>query len=262
MRRLLFAALLCLPVTVAQDAVPTDPLRLAELLIGEGDAVTFYPDALPPDVTLPLPDDARLQGSITIGSEQAEIVLEVDVDGPNWFDDSTRRVGETLGANGWRGYDTYGPTVFAVAGQHRDRVLNEYCSPDGTQSASLEPSRLSSRTSLVIVRLYDFCGDDQDMGLPLPNLILPQGVDLGGSGMSGGSDGFVVTARFDTGLAPQNIFGNLARQLTTQQWQVEKSEQMTDGLRAAVTVEHNGFVWQGTLTVAETRAVLEVARAR
>ena len=91
---------------------------MAELLIGEGDAVTFYPDALPPDVTLLLPDDARLQGSVTIGSEQVKIVLEVDVDGLNWFDDSARRVGETLGANGWRGYDTYGPTVFAVAGQH------------------------------------------------------------------------------------------------------------------------------------------------
>ena len=115
MKRFALFTLLCLlPCVAAQESSPALSAEdLAALILGEGKEVTFLPGQLPETLTLPLPKNARLLGSATVGADEFVIALELEA---RWAE-SQNIINRTLRTAGWRGYSPFSPEVFQEAGQ-------------------------------------------------------------------------------------------------------------------------------------------------
>ncbi len=273
-RRLLFTLLCSLAWVFAQET-PVSVERLAELLLGEGEAVTFLPEQLPDSLNLPLPAEARVLGSATIGEDRAVAALEVQGN----REASLQRFEDAFLAAGWRGYDPFaGPKVFQASGNERE-PLTDFCSPDRSSEVYFETDTLAEGALLVLVNVNPYCNDAEGISLPLPSLTFPAGVLSYGGGLSQSGTSFQANASFGTRLSAAELFGHFAEQLKAQGWRVAEKEQteevepevaltdeegnpvpLTAARQAEVTLEAESGRWQGLLTVTGAQAVLQVSR--
>ena len=267
MKRPLLILLCSLLWASAQESTPSVE-RLAELLLGEGEAVVFSPGQLPDDLSLPLPDAARVLGSATIGEDRFIAALEVQGE----QDASLERLGEAFSAAGWQGYDPFGgPSVFQTSSSRSP--LTDFCTPDGRSAVYLEADALAEGTTLVLVS-DTFCDKNEDMDLPLPSLTLPYGVISYGGGMSQSNTSFQANADYGTRLSAAELFEHFAAQLRAQGlarqgnltarkfgWtSADEASEQADAKQAELTLEAQGARWQGLLTVTGAQTVLQVSR--
>ena len=258
MKRFVLLACLCLlPFAAAQEegaAVTVE--RLAELLVGNGEKVTFLPNSLPEGLDLPLPEGARVLGSATVGEDETITALELQGD----WEESRTIVGEALEAAGWSGYDPFGDAqIFQEPVRDESNSSRYYCSPDGSSEAYLNANDFSGGT-LVILNTHRYCGASQQELAPLPNITFPVGVISYGGGTSQGGNAFQADVRYTTDLSAESLFENFAAQLTAQHWHVEGATETDGTMSANLTLETEGETWRGLLNVTGNSAILQISR--
>lgn len=261
------ALLACAPAASAQgSAIPpvpgVTPLQLAELALGE-EALDFLPGALPEGLELPLPDGARLYGSI-VGESGTSVLVDTAIFGDHRA--ARRAVADALLAAGWQEVDPFvpNPVVFEVDSMRDDEPPQLLCAPDRARQLFADVDVRADVGAMVRLELRPFCEvDPQEPAAPSPTLRLPDGVDVFGSNSGWGGDAFEAAVRYRTALEPQAIYDTLAEQLGTQGWTVSDLQEISGVLSARVRYEDpEEGLWLGLLSVSERSSAFQVDRLR
>lgn len=252
----LLAVLIMAPVVAQSEAATA---RLAQRLLAGPPAgesvVVIFPETLPDDlrVELPFPEDAELIGSMTRLEGEGSRFMQIILDVPHASDAVMTEVLASLQAAGWLLRSQHTPGGFIMGNANR---FAELCIDNGPflylNVAHVEGGPTELRFD-VSEYPHSVCGafdmeHHHPEGVPLPQLVTPDGLTYTYMGNHWDTDGASSSARLQGDPSLAMVASEYEEQLEAQGWLWDNASESEDALWSRWTLHDEG-VWQGIFSV-------------